>query len=465
MLVRELISTRFSDDLSPARLIDSAGRGNADLLQVSPDPDRGGTGPNGKPSFTITQAAQQITRDGISWNGVNQFGQAATVTYSFRDTAPASMPDDTGGFSRFTAAQITAAELSLQSWSDVANITFTRIGGTGYSNGGQIIFGNYSTGKEGAAAFAYFPTNGDVWVNISQANNQTPGLGSYGRQTLTHELGHSIGLDHPGDYNASDGDPDYATDAVYYEDSTQYSLMSYWSETETGADFHGYYASAPLIDDIAAVQRLYGANMTTRTGDTTYGFNSNAGREWYLATGADAKVVFAVWDAGGTDTFDFSGFASAQVIDLGEGAFSSVGGMIGNVGIAMGVTIENAIGGTGSDVITGNAANNRLTGNGGTDTLSGMDGADTLIAGIGAGAVLTAASNQARATMATALSVNGVMTLAADANIAASTTTPHATVRAATTGQYEWFSVVVTSDGRGEHRYRRRVVRHGDGIV
>ena len=33
--------------------------------------------------------------------------------------------------------------------------------------------------------------------------------------------------------------------------------------------------------DILAAQIMYGADMTTRTGDTTYGFNSNAGRDHY----------------------------------------------------------------------------------------------------------------------------------------------------------------------------------------
>jgi hypothetical protein len=54
-----------------------------------------------------------------------------------------------------------------------------------------------------------------------------------------------------------------------------------------------------------------------------------------------------------------------------------------NVWIAYGVTIENAIGGTGDDVITGNDANNRLDGNSGNDTLLGGAGNDTLFGGAG----------------------------------------------------------------------------------
>ncbi|MDB5706724.1 MAG: Serralysin [Sphingomonas bacterium] len=347
------------------------------------DSFRGGTTMNNKPSYTIDQAATQITRGESSWNGDHVLGTAATVTYAFRDTAPATMPEDTGGFSHFTATQIAATELALQSWSDVANISFVRVGGGGYADNAQILFADYSTGAAGAAAFADFPPVGDVWVNITQQSNISPTLLGYGRQTLVHEIGHTIGLDHPGDYDASEGDPTYAADAVYYEDSRQYSVMSYWSETNTQGDFRGGYASAPLVDDIAAAQRLYGANMTTRTGDTVYGFNSNAGRDVFVATDANTHLIFAAWDAGGHDTFDFSGYSNRQNIDLTAGAFSDVGGLRGNVAIAQGVVIEDAIGGSGGDFIVGNAADNHLIGNAGDDTLSGMDGNDTLTGGAG----------------------------------------------------------------------------------
>ena len=46
--------------------------------------------------------------------------------------------------------------------------------------------------------------------------------------------------------------------------------------------------------------------------------------------------------------------------------------------------IENAIGGSGLDRITGNAAENKLDGRAGNDTLNGLAGNDTLIGGTGA---------------------------------------------------------------------------------
>src|SRR5207248_918323 len=132
----------------------------------------------------------------------------------------------------------------------------------------------------------------------------------------------------------------------------------------------------PMMADILAIQNLYGA-ATTRAGDTVYGFGSTAGSMYDFSSYASAPAL-TIYDSGGTDTLNASGYSQNQVINLTGGSFSNIGGLVGNIGIYTTAVIENAIGGSGNDTITGNGANNTLTGNGGADTLHGGAGHDSL---------------------------------------------------------------------------------------
>jgi serralysin len=305
-------------------------------------------------------------------------GVGAVVTFGFRTIKPTTGLE-AAGFSPFTEAQKAAARIALQTWADAANIKFVETS----EATAQIVFANTTSGP--GQAWTYMPGSGiggDVWVNPNQASNFQLSPGGYGLMTLIHETGHAIGLSHPGNYDASTGVPTYATDALYMQDSRQYTDMSYFSASSTGANHGSSYGSTPLEDDILAAQRLYGANLTVRLTDTVYGFNSTAGLAAFDFTVDKAPVVTLV-DAGGTDTLDLSGYAMAERVDLNEGAFSDVGGLTLNVSIAFGTKIENAIGGSGADDITGNALNNRLEGGAGDDILTGGLGDDTLVGGAG----------------------------------------------------------------------------------
>ncbi|MFD2055713.1 M10 family metallopeptidase C-terminal domain-containing protein [Mesorhizobium calcicola] len=311
-------------------------------------------------------------------------GQPATVTWAAR-TTDAGCADSQGyaaPFSQLTAAQVAAVQSVLAFYSSVCGLTFTQVNPGGTSNNATMLFGNYTSKDDPAGAYAQYPgttapgdISGDVHLNTDAVDTGSLPIGSYSYQTILHETGHAIGLSHPGDYNAGSGDPTYENDAQFIQDSNQYSVMSYFYETNTGASYGESYPDTLMLYDILAVQQLYGANMSTRTGNTVYGFGSNAGDVYNFAINTSPAIC--IWDAGGTDTLDASGFGQAQIINLAAGSFSDIGGFLRNVSIAFGATIENAVGGSGADTLIGNSGNNVLDGRGGADTMQGGLGSDT----------------------------------------------------------------------------------------
>jgi serralysin len=278
-----------------------------------------------------------------------------------------------------TPAGQNLAREALSVWADAIGITFREV-----TTGGQIKFDDE---EEGAYADGNW-SNGitsSAFVNVSKQwlTDYGTSLEDYPFQTYIHEIGHALGLGHAGNYN---GSAEYRYDALYSNEGWPTSVMSYFNQTEnTYFSEQGFSAApvtTPMLGDLVAVSRMYGLSTTTRTGDTTYGFNSNAGRAMFDAS-KHPGVAYTVFDSGGNDTLDYSGFGARQLINLESEAFSNVGGLSGNIAIARGTTIENAIGGSGSDEIRGNAAANRLEGRAGNDELFGAAGNDLLIGGAG----------------------------------------------------------------------------------
>jgi serralysin len=259
------------------------------------------------------------------------------------------------GYTPFTAAQQAAARIAVANWDELIAPRIVEVQpGPGASSWGQntadIWLANTYSGP--AQAWAYYPgypqpygrVAGDVWIADPRFNTSNAQLdpGFYGLQTLNHELGHAIGLSHPGNYNFGDdndgdGVPDpitYAGDAFYFQDNNQYSIMSYFDSYEAGNNqidwnlMRFIYPSTPMVHDVAIIQAKYGADMTTRTGNTTYGFNAtadvtNAAMRFFAG---EMFTIFTIWDAAGNDTLDLSGYHTSSVIDLREGAYSSAGG-------------------------------------------------------------------------------------------------------------------------------------------
>jgi len=297
---------------------------------------------------------------GDKWN-------SHTVTYTF-GTLKGNISDEEGSYRLFTSRERDAMRMAMDLAMQVCNLKFVEVSGSA-----DIVIRAANIIGEGLLGYSYYPDNTygtDIVIDSSHLQSETiwPGSGNF--LTLTHELGHAMGLKH----SFEDG-----VTLPANEESLNSTVMSYYDSTSSSVGGKIALNDTPWAPrgyqyyDIEALQKLYGANTSFHAGDNTY-----------ILDGASPRVT-TLWDGGGTDTIEIDPSANLTArIDLRSGLANVTHIGKNDLWIANGADIENATGGALADTLKGNDLGNVLKGLAGSDVLSGFGGNDTLDGGSGA---------------------------------------------------------------------------------
>jgi len=355
-----------------------------------------GTPVFGNPTLISTLAAEQ----GVTITGKNvvtiYFAKAGDIFTSIEDPTSPGLPPATITATGVQGFEHDAVMTALGEFSKVADIVYLEVQDRaqadfvytsyqGTPGPGVSLLGSMSPPDEPDEGLAQFNSGDERWnaVNLAQ--------GGFSFVTLIHEFGHGHGLAHPHDNGGhsgvmngveSDGPVADYTTGDFDLNQGVFTMMSYedgWQSSPYGnaeTDVGYGYLGGLMAFDIAAIQDKYGVNEEWATGNDTYMMKDE---------NAAGTYFYSIWDAGGNDSIVYGGARDAT-IDLraaslqyeagGGGWVSFADGIFGGFTIANSVVIENAFGGAGDDVITGNAAANFLDGGAGDDTMAGGANAD-----------------------------------------------------------------------------------------
>jgi hypothetical protein len=361
--------------------------------------------------------------DGVSSVYSQTHWNKSDITFSFNETIPDSYNEyPSGGLTNNWTPLTQAQQDTVRSvTSEINNLLDIKL--REVTVDGDIRF-NVVSMEENTSGFSFYPSSdidygGDVFLSSSfnsDPDNYGLDRGEGGRATITHELGHALGLKHPFE------EPNRLSEE---SDDVNHTIMSYIIEDDVIPEFtvsgltvkleyHILYPDLYSLYDISALQAVYGVNRSYHTEDNIY-----------TTSYTDYKIE-TIWDAGGVDTIDLSNTKGHTTIDLKGGTLNSVDeysledikalhqagvtnsdlrNWIGykvtelynedllytgenNFGIAEGVIIENIKTGTGDDIVKDNMVDNNIytnsgddkiyIGRGGFDHIDGGEGNDSI---------------------------------------------------------------------------------------
>ncbi|MCT7951973.1 M10 family metallopeptidase C-terminal domain-containing protein [Ancylothrix sp. C2] len=354
---------------------------------------------------TITTTSETVDGETVETTTIEQakwdVPKGGTLTYSFVTTASSFL---------YAGTESAVGEVSdpikqnvrqiMQRYQEVLPFNIVEVPDRPPSVGQIRIMFSEGSGNANFYAYAYIPgeeIGGDIHLSRNYESNSdqafSSGPGTFGYESLVHEIGHALGLKHPNNYTGlpSEQLPNEATDVgpflSFPKDNNSNTVMSY--------NFGGAGASSPMPYDVRALQILYGSTGTVNNGDTVHQFNSNT----FLG------IKQTLWDSGGIDALDFARLPTTEsyYFDMNEGGrLTTTSALNGATYIAYGdpsgatypadlfatiigygVTIENLYASPTNDIVLGNNQSNIILGLGGADRLTGARRADLLTGGPG----------------------------------------------------------------------------------
>lgn len=301
------------------------------------------------------------------WNGQQALQTPVVVSYAFLEGA--DLP---------SLNEVYYSSSSVQTFNTTQRAQFRKAAAVFEQNTGVVFVEVASSTAAMVNVYGVSGSGLGGWANVAQSFATSTGSGEYVIDTgaggnltsndwfeiLLHELGHSLGLQHP-----FEGDIQLATSL----DKTAFTVMSYTNSPGANTTL-GYL-------DKDALHFLYGNSIDT-SGWEFQAYSAGV----RIKGGANADVIYGalgknvILGRGGDDTL-----YGRELKDYlhGKSGSDAIYGALGDDQLRGGVGTDTIYGGAGNDLMLGGDGNDLLIGEEGNDRLIGKKGDDTLRGGAG----------------------------------------------------------------------------------